>query len=56
MTTPAKAMDTEEPQEEAMSLLDHLRELRDRLFRAVLALVVGTVVGFLLSGPAQRAE
>ncbi|HQV28838.1 MAG TPA: twin-arginine translocase subunit TatC [Thermoflexales bacterium] len=55
MTTPAKTMDTEEPQEEAMSLLDHLRELRDRLFRAVLALVVGTVVGFLLAEPALRA-
>ena len=48
-------MDKEEPQEEAMSLLDHLRELRDRLFRAVLALVVGTVIGFALAEPALRA-
>ncbi len=37
-----------------MSLLDHLRELRDRLFRAVLGLGLGTVVGFLLAEPALK--
>lgn len=34
-----------------MTLLDHLRELRDRLFRAALALMVGTLVGFFLAEP-----
>lgn len=34
-----------------MSLLDHLDELRRRLMRAVLALVLGTVVGMFLAGP-----
>jgi sec-independent protein translocase protein TatC len=29
-----------------MSLIEHLRELRTRLFRAVLALAVGTMVGY----------
>ena len=54
MTTPANSANAEEPQEEAMSLLDHLRELRDRLFRAVLALGVGTLVGFFLAEPVLR--
>lgn len=31
-----------------MSLIEHLRELRTRLFRAVLALVVGTILGYAL--------
>lgn len=35
-----------------MTLIEHLAELRDRLFRAVLALIAGTVVGYLLSLPA----
>ena len=34
-----------------MSLLEHLAELRTRLFRAVLALVVGSIVGYVLYQP-----
>jgi sec-independent protein translocase protein TatC len=37
------------PQEDGMTLLDHVRELRDRLFKAVIALVIGTAVGLALS-------
>ncbi len=32
--------------ETAMSLLDHFRELRDRLFRVVIALVIGAGIGY----------
>jgi sec-independent protein translocase protein TatC len=35
--------------EAVMSLLDHLGELRSRIFRVVLAVAVGSVVGFLLA-------
>ena len=35
-----------------MGFFDHLDELRQRLTKAVLALVVGTVIGFGLAGPA----
>ncbi|MGZ9276977.1 MAG: twin-arginine translocase subunit TatC [Candidatus Limnocylindrales bacterium] len=34
------------PDGSVMSLVDHLGELRDRLFRAILAVVAGSVVGF----------
>jgi sec-independent protein translocase protein TatC len=34
----------------SMSLLDHLRELRTRLFRAAIAITLGMIVGYLLSG------
>ncbi|MER7276416.1 twin-arginine translocase subunit TatC [Dactylosporangium sp. NPDC000244] len=33
-----------------MTLLEHLRELRTRLFRASIAIVLGMIVGYLLSG------
>ncbi|WP_431975148.1 twin-arginine translocase subunit TatC [Micromonospora haikouensis] len=36
----------------SMTLMDHIRELRSRLFRASLAVVVGLVGGFLLADPA----
>lgn len=36
---------TQEELEEGMTLLDHLRELRDRLFKAVVALCLGAAVG-----------
>jgi len=36
---------TPEELEEGMTLLDHARELRDRLFKAVIALAVGAAVG-----------
>ncbi|PZG07249.1 twin-arginine translocase subunit TatC [Micromonospora craterilacus] len=35
----------------SMTLIEHVRELRNRLFRASLALVVGFVVGFVLADP-----
>jgi sec-independent protein translocase protein TatC len=34
-----------------MSLVDHLGELRSRLFRSILAIVAGSVVGFYFSVP-----
>src|SRR4051794_22005603 len=34
----------------SMTLIDHIRELRNRLFWASLGLVVGIIVGFVLSG------
>ena len=37
------------PQEEGMSLLDHLRELRERLFKAVVAIVIGAAIGLVFS-------
>ncbi|MFI7436356.1 twin-arginine translocase subunit TatC [Micromonospora haikouensis] len=36
----------------SMTLMDHIRELRSRLFRASLAIVVGLIGGFLLADPA----
>ncbi|MCG5466520.1 twin-arginine translocase subunit TatC [Micromonospora sp. MED01] len=35
----------------SMTLIEHVRELRNRLFRASLAIVGGLIVGFLLSEP-----
>jgi sec-independent protein translocase protein TatC len=37
------------PDGSVMSLVDHLGELRDRLFRMLLAVVAGSVVGFMLA-------
>ncbi len=37
-----------------MSLIDHLGELRTRLFRSVLAIVAGSVVGFALASNIRR--
>ncbi len=52
-------MENEPQQDEAltaeelrMGFFEHLGELRDRLIKAVISLVIGTVVGFGLSGPA----
>ncbi|MGI5520963.1 twin-arginine translocase subunit TatC [Micromonospora sp. CA-259024] len=36
----------------SMTLIEHVRELRDRLFRASLAIVAGLIVGFFLAQPA----
>src|SRR6478609_9417588 len=38
-----------------MALLDHLKELRNRLFKAAIAVVLGTVVGFLVYQPMLAA-
>jgi sec-independent protein translocase protein TatC len=37
---------TPPPEESLMSLVDHLGELRTRLFRAIIAVALGSVVGF----------
>jgi sec-independent protein translocase protein TatC len=36
-----------------MTLIEHIRELRTRLFRASIAIVIGTVVGYLVANPVQ---
>jgi len=46
LTTPRAA----DP-EGRMPLMDHLRELRNRLLKAMLAILVGTVIGWILFGP-----
>jgi sec-independent protein translocase protein TatC len=38
----------------AMTLVDHLSELRTRLVRSILAVVVGSAVGFALATPIER--
>jgi sec-independent protein translocase protein TatC len=38
-------------QEDGMSLLEHVRELRDRLFKAAIALLIGSAIGLALSQP-----
>lgn len=43
--------ETTEERELRMTLLEHLDELRMRLFRAALALVIGTAFGFVVAGP-----
>lgn len=40
---------TQEELEEGMTLLDHVRELRDRLFKAVIALMLGAAVGLFFA-------
>src|SRR5690242_7039440 len=37
-----------------MTLLDHLRELRTRLFRAALAITVGFIAGWFLAPPVRK--
>jgi sec-independent protein translocase protein TatC len=41
--------------EARMALLDHLRELRNRLFKAAIGVIVGTVVGFIVYQPLLEA-
>src|SRR5688500_4713761 len=36
-----------------MTLIEHIRELRTRLFKAVLGITVGTIAGFLVSTQLQ---
>ena len=40
--------------EKVMSLVDHLSELRTRLIRCLIAVALGTIVGFMLSTEIQR--
>jgi len=41
-----------DPNELRMGFFEHLGELRDRVIKAALALVIGTVIGFVLAAPA----
>ena len=38
-----------------MALLDHLKELRNRLFKSAIAVILGTVAGFLVYQPMLAA-
>ncbi|MGC9398805.1 MAG: twin-arginine translocase subunit TatC [Anaerolineae bacterium] len=40
--------------EEKLTLLEHIQELRHRLFRAIIALIVGALFGALITNPAIR--
>jgi sec-independent protein translocase protein TatC len=40
--------------EEKFTLLEHIQELRNRLFRAVIALIMGALIGSLITNPAIR--
>jgi len=42
------------PDDTVMSLMDHLGELRTRLFRSILAVVAGSVVGFYFATPIRN--
>jgi sec-independent protein translocase protein TatC len=43
------------PDGSVMSLVDHLGELRDRLFRVILAVVAGAAVGFYFAETIRNA-
>src|SRR6185436_6888698 len=53
-TVPRWRRKTPEQREGAMSLIDHLKELRHRLIMCIWALVGGSIAGFFLYGPAMR--
>ena len=40
--------------DEGMTLTEHLTELRQRLVKAIIALAIGGVIGFLLYSPVLR--
>ncbi len=48
---PLEIEPVDEGNELRMSFFEHLNELRKRVFRALLAVIAGTVVGFVLAGP-----
>jgi sec-independent protein translocase protein TatC len=55
--TPPPPPKNDMPEEESgaqMSLLEHIDELRDRLLKALLSLLAGTVVGFLFAAEVMR--
>src|SRR5918993_345341 len=47
--TPEPAPPATAPDGSVMSLVDHLGELRDRLFRSIIAIVAGSAVGFVFA-------
>lgn len=49
--SPGNPLPPPAPDEGVMSLVDHLGELRTRIFRALLAVVAGSVVGFYFAEP-----
>jgi sec-independent protein translocase protein TatC len=54
MTATEKAADAHDPRSyagEEMTLFEHLAELRSRLFKSVVAIVVGMLVGFAVNRP-----
>ncbi len=50
-SSPSASPDPREYLGDEMTLFEHLRELRDRLFRSALAVAAGFVVGFILRQP-----
>ena len=47
--TPSNPVPPAAEPERVMTLVDHLTELRSRIVRAILAIIIGTVVGFLVA-------
>src|SRR5262245_23511865 len=50
---PAPQPPTVQPDESVMSLVDHLSELRTRLFRAIIAVAIGSAIGFMVATPVR---
>ena len=51
---PAPQPPTAQPGDESvMSLVDHLSELRTRLFRAIIAVAIGSAIGFMVATPVR---
>ena len=40
-------LDNEEPDGATMSLVDHLEELRQRIFKSLIAIVLGAIIAFI---------
>jgi sec-independent protein translocase protein TatC len=52
---PAPQPPTAQPGDESvMSLVDHLSELRSRLFRSIIAVAIGSAVGFAVATPVRQ--
>src|SRR5438094_947044 len=52
-TPPGSATPSAEPGK-VMTLVDHLTELSSRIVRSILAIVIGTAVGFLVADPIKN--